>query len=550
VTNPFSVFNINKALEDLGRTDPLDDNEIYHYYSFDPSKLTGDMLKIIEAEETNLILDFPFANGEVYTDAFSANFEANSNALKDGKLYIVFKNNNNLLELFGYNPQLGATKLDELYMPQESDEALQLQAIANSRNTTIENLKISWPCLFKRPSGRVTYLDQETGTNRGVPKILVLASVFGIPRMTFTNNNGNYSIPGFFSIGTFIGTRAKNLNVNVKPLNTTGGFMSDLGQITANFIIGSLHIEGWRNACQLKKPVNINFNQHNQARYWAQILHSVHLNHEFSAQDDIASAPVGLTWYALWGDTGFPASAPMLSHIEFSPAGLVSNVLSLIFNFDLSVDVPNVYNLFTGLLPSITTKRTPESGSDMHYSERLMGTAFHELAHASLFRQVGEIFWIEIIGNILVANNSPCGSYGCGDEVFAGNTSLNEAWAEYLSKEHHRRLHPNGQAQENPPIGIPVWRDYPDALENVPSFFQAWIPTGVFFDLRDPVGIAGREIDDQVQNVSISQMFTTFSPNTHDFCEYGERFIERFPQVTRGQINLIFQLNDFTLCIR
>jgi hypothetical protein len=47
----------------LGRTEPLDNDRIYYYYSFDPSNMTGDMLSIVEADQNHHILDYPFANG-------------------------------------------------------------------------------------------------------------------------------------------------------------------------------------------------------------------------------------------------------------------------------------------------------------------------------------------------------------------------------------------------------------------------------------------------------------------------------------------------------
>jgi hypothetical protein len=75
--NPFSVVRMQKASADLGRTEPLNPNNIYYYYSFDPSKLTGEMLSILESDTHHHILDYPFANGDAFTDAFMADFETN-----------------------------------------------------------------------------------------------------------------------------------------------------------------------------------------------------------------------------------------------------------------------------------------------------------------------------------------------------------------------------------------------------------------------------------------------------------------------------------------
>jgi hypothetical protein len=554
VVNPFSLSSVQQALKELGRGgEPLDDSRIYSYYSFDPTRLKGDMLSIVEADETHHILDFPFASSGAFTDAFTANYVANSAAARDGKLYIVFKKSSNLESLFAGNAQLGATKLDELYLPNEKDQQLQLKTVANSKGMTVEAFKISWPCLFKQPRGRVTYLDTETGQTRGVPNIQVWAIAFGIPITTTADDNGFYAVPWFFSVGTVIGTHAKNARVNVKPFDVTGSVLSVIAQLTTNFIVGSVHIENAFSACQMKNDININFNQNNQKRYWAQLLDAVRLHHTFTAQDGINSAPWGLTWYAAWDNSrGGAFSAPMLSHMStntFPTINNAANILSLLFDTNISANAPNFFNLLTGLLPSITTDESPASmvQNGNHYSERLMEGALHELAHASLFTQVGQIYWGEVITNILAASvNNPCGGYGCGTEIFAGKTQVNEAWAEYLGKTHHRRLHPNGEAVIDVAGGGTIWSSYPAALENATFFRNIWIPTGVFFDLTDAANTA--ESNDNIQGITISQMYGAFSPNIHNFCGYEDRFLQMNSNVTRAQFNSVLLQNGRPNC--
>lgn len=543
--NPFSISNIQKALADLGRGDALEDDRIYYYYVFNPDDMTGDMLKIVEADQNHHILDFPFANGDTYTPAFTNNCQASIDAAKDGKLYIVFKKGGNLDALFQYNGQLGATKLDELYLPREDDEDLQIQTMANAQNITPAAFRISWPCLFKRPHGRVRYRDQETSDERPVPNMQVWALAFGIPIFTHTDDNGEYYIPFLFSAGTIIGTHAKNSDVNVKPLNTVGVFFSTVGQLAVDFILGSVYVDGWSNSCQMKNDININFNSSNQYRYWAQILHIVKMHYQFSAQDGISPAPWGLTWYAGWGDERGGFSAPMLSHMQSDPVSIVANFMTLIFDVNISISAPHLFNLCTGLLPSITSKESPASAASEHYSERLAQWSFHELAHASMFRQVGDIYWQGVVSNIIAVwlSNPGCSVYGCGASPFSGNASLNEAWAEYLGKEHHRRIHPFGECK----IDASSWEPYPKALEIDRSHVgQTWIPTGVFFDLTDSA--TPFEPFDLIQGFTISQMYSLFSPNTNNFCEYRDRFIQTFPNVTEVEFNGVFMENSFTNC--
>jgi hypothetical protein len=375
--------------------------------------------------------------------------------------------------------------------------------------------------------------------------MLVWALTFGLPHVTFTDNNGNYRIPWSFVGGTIMGTMARNSDVTVKPLNTTGTFLNNIAQLYSTFILGSTHLEGWKNACQMKNDININFNNHDERRYWAQILHIVRLHNQFCAQDAIPPAPWGLIWYAKWGNQRGSFGAPMLSHITNSPATLITKLFTWLFDTNLTINAPNFSSLMSGLLPSIITQEAPNANDDGHYSERFMQWSFHELGHASFFKQVGSVYWLQVITNILETHvsGSPCDSYGCGTEVYAGNTQLNEAWAEFIGKTHHSRIHPNGQCRST--IIRNAWLNYPAALESEPSFFQRWIPTGVFFDLADGIN-SNSEPDDVIQNITISQMYRTFSPNIHNFCEYRDQFVTSFPiDVTREQFNRVLTQNRF-----
>ncbi|MEO0043242.1 MAG: hypothetical protein RL329_2690 [Bacteroidota bacterium] len=293
----------------------------------------------------------------------------------------------------------------------------------------------------------------------------------------------------------------------------------------------------------MKNDININFNENNSKRYWAQLLDAVNLHHQFARQDRINPAPIGLTWYALWSDECGSFSAPMLSHISINDFSIAASVLNLTFNNNIVINAPNLFQLFTGLLPSITSQESRASTRSPHYSERLMQWSFHELAHASFFMKVGQTYWIRVITNILVADASLCGGYGCGNEIFAGDTQLNEAWAEFLGKEHHRRVHPNGQCETDGN----TWVDYPAALEDDRSFQNDWIPTGVFFDLMDATNLTA-ERNDQIQGFTIAQQYNIFSPNMHSFCEYRDRFIQLNRGVSTAQFNGVFTQNDFLNC--
>ena len=515
--NPCSKAIMQKALQDLGRPSDLDENRVYHYYQFNPEKVTGDMLATIEQDENLQILDFPFADPKLYKENMEETWESTITPLKDGNLYVVVNKNspaNNVFE----SSELGAKKLNELYLPEEGDSTLMERAyrVALDSSPRLKLFGIRF-CFFKRPRGHVRYRDFATNTVRPVQGMKVFALVFGIPVNTHTNSNGYYSIPCLFNFGTFVGTHAQNHEANIKPLSTNNGWFANIGNVILNFILGSRHIEGWFGVCRIgDNDINIEFHNHNQVRLWAQLLHSVTLHHNYCAQDGILPAPDNMTIYAQWDNSTGRASAPMLGHIQINPV----SILSKIFGTNLQNDAPNLFNQITGLLPDMTVKVNSSSANDVDRME----TDMHELAHASLFRRVGSIWWIEMISNI-VAGDTCTGSYGCIGDINWGKTQVNESWASYLGREHQRRIHPNASIWVRLKNQTWGWRSYSgnQALEDMVYYTEnTWLHPGIFHDLRD--NFSNNELDDNLSGYSISSMYNAFNTQTNSFCNWRHRF--------------------------
>jgi hypothetical protein len=234
----------------------IDPDRVYTYLKFDPAKVTGDILKELEKDTSAKILDFPFANGELYNETFALD-ENKAKQLADGNLYAVVKKNA-ATETFLKGRGMDAVVLNELYLPNETDTALQFQALRQVGYTEkqIDALRL---CLFKRPQGFVRYQDRETGRLRNVKGMQVWGLVFGIPLHTYTDDNGFYNFPWRFSAGTIMGTHAKNPRVNIKPFNTQGAWVVTL---PIQFIVGSVHVQGWVGSCAMRSEVNFEFTEH------------------------------------------------------------------------------------------------------------------------------------------------------------------------------------------------------------------------------------------------------------------------------------------------
>ncbi len=545
--NPFSIVNIQKAQATLtiqqslnvltpNRTFENDEDRLYTYLKFDPNSVTGNILKELEADTTIHIMDFPFANGELYNDEFALD-EEKAIELADGKLYaVVKKNTTSGVTLIN---QLNAEVLDELYLPDEEDTTLQFQAFREAGYTEemIARIRI---CLFKRPKGFVSYLDQETDRMVNVSGMQVWGLVFGIPIFTHTDGNGYYRFPWRFIGGTIMGTKAKNSRVNIKPFNTQGAWVLSL---PIQFIVGSIHIRGWVSACQMRRDINFEFTSHRQNRYWAQIMHSVVLHDQYTESDEITRAPNSLTIYAHWADRNGNSSAPMLGHLSGLNIGsIVLQYIADLLGGATHNDFPNVFNLLTGLLPDITI-RTNGTIERQSYSARLMQTAFHELGHGTHFQRAGQAYWLDFIAATLRPNGN-CGGYGCGTGTDDGNIGVGESWAEFIGTNYALRNHPMGEK-------LSAWRGdflrFDDALEEEFWFFNNWIPTGIYNDLMD---INNNDIDediwDRTGGLTIKQLYQAFGPKIDEICIYRNEIIGLYPWLGRSEVNEIFERHGYS----
>jgi hypothetical protein len=541
--NPFAIENIYNALATLEREPSLNPNRIYNYYKFNPEEVSAEVLKILEADTNLMIMDYPFADMSLYPNdsIMEENTSIDFEKYKDGNLYIMYVANSSVDAAIG--TLNSAEKLDELYLPEIEDEDLQIQALISSGYVEDANVaafrRRKWGCFFKQPHGNVSYKDQKTGFNRPVPNIKVWTLVFGLPISTHTDAFGNYKIPWRFNVGTIIGTHAKNEYATVKPFNTLGPGIRTIAQLSINFIIGSKHSFGWYSSCRMRRSINLTFNNHSQERLWAQILDAVHHHRMFAQQDNIHAAPNDLSIYAHWSLSSGAASAPMLGHIKTNPAAMFLNFISLFFDKNLLDTEPNFVNMISGLLPDVTIRVSVTESAN--YSDDIMETMFHELGHASLFRQVGELYWIDLITNILIADKSPCGGYGCGTEPHWGKTQVNEAWAEFIGKMHHYRFQPNGLALVTLSSRITNYFPYPLALEDVPWFNRDWINTGIFYDMID----GANERYDNIHNYTIRNLYENFTPNTNNFCDWKNDFINNYPNINTNDLENLMVLQNW-----
>ena len=560
-TNPYSLKNVKKAKVALtnknsankNSVDAIDDLPKYVYFKFDPNNLQSDIARLLESDSTVKLLDFPFANMAIYNDSFALD-ETKAAELNDGNVYGVTNIENSILQTLAASEAIHTSLLDTLVLIPEEDTALQFQALAEAGVSEAQINEYRFRlCFFKRPHGYVKYWDNDLNNGNGqlepVRRMGVWALVFGIPVNAFTDDNGYYSIPWRFSIGTIMGTIAKNERVNVKPFNTVGGWVvTSLIQV---LVVGSVHIKGWVSSCTMRNDVNFEFIEHKQNRYWSQILNAYAFHYDYCSNDGIESTPEGMICYAHWADKAGvdekdgigDASTPLWGHMNYGALTLEAIVNDLFGgNLNLAGNFPNLFNVMTGIVPDnylrVCGTREPED-----YCSRLAQTEFHELGHASQFLKVGERWYEEMQKGEILSGSS---SYGNPGDFAWGKVQVAESWAEFIGTEYARRRYGDFGFKRSAMLGNPYINFTNLNQEKEDWFHSRWIPSGIYYDLIDKDNLNPLEdVWDMVSSSNIANIYSVFSPSTENMCDYRVQFISAYPGYNTSDIRTMF--NHYTL---
>ncbi|MFN3316694.1 MAG: hypothetical protein ACK40K_07765, partial [Raineya sp.] len=330
--NPLSIRNIRFAAGKLaGKTDadaekhqidiPLEKQLLYFRFELSEAHKVSEN---IDDDSTANFLDYPFAEVSTYRTAFEG-AEVNIESLQDGKIYgtIARASAANLGEA---NYQI----LDTLYQSdnEEEDPLVWESLVQTGFVSANERIRICRNFL----QGTIRHEDTEFGNAlQPVRGMQVFALIFGIPRRTFTNENGFFQSRHRIMIGGFVFTKAANPTMLVRPLNSSNGWLADIGNIASNLYIGALTAHGWR-ACRDMNNTHIEYRGHTQRNLWCHMMNAAFAHHAFMRADNLnAVTPRRLVAYAHWSETGGAASAPMLGKMIVTEEALLAGFFALSF---------------------------------------------------------------------------------------------------------------------------------------------------------------------------------------------------------------------------
>ncbi len=532
------------------------------YITYSPTDIDPETLQILQHDNLAHVFNFPFANGEVYSEASSLN-ENTSGFYQNGNIYAYIPITDNYIDTYVNN--IHPTIIDTLYQPVNDQDPVFLYSLVDAGYISLteaqelmhENVINSNPVsqeqvsentqthffgsVFKRPRGFVRYTDTELGQNQPVMGSRVYTLVFGVPIFTHTNNDGYFQIPWRFLVGTIVITQARNNNVTVKPLN--------LG-----FLVGSIHVHGWVGRGSLEN-ININYTQHNQARYWAHILNGVRRYRNFCEQNGISAGPTHLTVWARWQNGLGSASAPLLNHVNLSH-GVIETLANTLLNtdIDLAFELPNLPSLMgVRILPDMILSASKNQNDYLNsanknvFSSALSQVIFHEMGHASHFIKAGHSFYVGLMTNTFFTSifNGDSG-YGTYGSWWSENVQIAESWAEFIGDRVSIQVYPNGwkRAEGN-------FRRTITFMETDKHFINDWIPYGILNDLQDGdlavtpvVNSTATEPWDNVSGATTNELYNTLGSNVRGMADFKERFLQLYPRFNRNDVQQIYNFHQ------
>ena len=263
-------------------------------------------------------------------------------------------------------------------------------------------------------------------------------------------------------------------------------------------------------------------------------INSIREFHTYATQNGIDTPPNALnTWLTNANSNGnslsIDASAPMLKQLSNSSL-LVNGVQLLLIGsghpwFAVCIQVLEQFP------PDITYNYSGANAAANNESDAITQTFYHEYAHASHFKKVGNPYWTSYISYI-VQNLG----YGNSQTSGSGRIAISEAWAEFCSARFAHLRYNNTTS-----ISV-TWLDYiEDFIPDAGFSSWNWTPDGVMHDLTDnSENTSTTNVIDKVSGFSISQCFGSMDADVISVPGYKNRFILEYGIAQQNDINMLF----------
>ncbi len=315
----------------------------------------------------------------------------------------------------------------------------------------------------------------------------------------------------------------------------------------------------FNNICiEYNQDKNAATNNSEQQRLWAAatVQNAVQEFFAFAAQENIGLPPTQLK---ILTTTFTNAGAAPMAH-KILQTSVISNVTWATYLSVVLIRNGSLAAIGASIVGATLHSYAPDVmvGYDI-VAGQVMPTAFvkeiayHEMAHAAHFGQVGNNMWLANIGYIAAINdfNNP---YGDGTLAGAGRCAIIESWGYHIG--HFFTDLQYGQAHCQSPIvnqantalsliksatqssNIVFLEEYNPNLANDAT---RWMPIGVMWDLIDNTPNENFPVDDDANGFSNQQFFNALTSNVQSPVAFRNMLLSQNGNNQQTQVNDLFQ---------
>lgn len=269
----------------------------------------------------------------------------------------------------------------------------------------------------------------------------------------------------------------------------------------------------------------IRYSHGTKSALWGMIMNGVQEANRYTLTEGMRGSEVAhphLTVYGAYRDNrwGARGSAPMFSHTLLNAINM--NYLSWLFGI-AGTTAPG-----TGNSPDLIICQSQNNSFD---SRRLRETIFHEYGHSLHYFKVGATIWTDNVINSMATSG-----YGTAIDTFPGSMfALTEGWADYVGHSFAARKYPTASFQEsNNSTGYDEFGSYIHHLENNRTYFNAFIPRGLFYDLTD--AYRPEEGFDKIGGFGMNDIYRTFKTGQNTIEKFRDKWQEEHPNPDNDEL--------------
>lgn len=387
--------------------------------------------------------------------------------------------------------------------------------------------------------GQITFEENTLGIQEGIRGLQVVAFRFSLlsglkKYTTSTDVNGQFTseLPswGFVTLDL----RFVNDELKIRNLNWGDGIptavLSSLGHI--------MMLNAVANHFKIISPfsdindIDVSFGHGTQQALWGITFNGVQEANDYAQTDGISGTSANperfLNVLCFYNDITNSASAPMGGYIVSTGLIGLSNYVFYTLGLTSFFD-----NELTGTFPDMIISSEVDDLNDAH---ELRATIYHEYAHTRHYFKANEYSNAHWIGNI--TSTLATSGYGTDIDTMPGSFfALSEGWADFIGHNYAARKYPVFDELEEYNRWAFTWNttSYAEHLEITPTYYNNFIPRGLFHDLIDNNTVQESSFD-RIQGHTILQIYNLLNSGNYTIQQFREDWEDDYPSANNADL--------------